>query len=171
MSTSPSSSAGAQARGCSPAPPPLVAVARGRRDGLVRLLRAHGDEGARVAVLDPERALEAAVLAERHAARARHLVVLPERRRFELCFPRRLGMRGVAGDLQLAVLVEPRGPSLLAKSGLRPDRPRPGEQAPPSFILSRERLGLQIGLRHPGLGAFLPFLTSALLPRRCARAR
>jgi hypothetical protein len=41
--------------------------------------------------------------------------------------PAGLGCGGVAGDLQLAVLVEPTRRSLLAKSGLRPDRPRPGE--------------------------------------------
>ena len=60
-----------------------------------------------------------------------------ECRRFELCFPRRLGMRGVAGDLRLAVPVEPTRPSLLARSGLRLDRPRPGEQAPPSCLRRR----------------------------------
>ena len=54
----------------SPAPPPLVSVARGRRDGLVGLLRADGDEGARVAILNPDDALEPAVLGQRDAARA-----------------------------------------------------------------------------------------------------
>ena len=58
-------------------PTPLVPVARRLLDRLIRLLRAHGDELAGVAVLDPEMAFEPAILAQRHAARARHLVVLP----------------------------------------------------------------------------------------------
>ena len=61
----------------SPAPSPLVSVARGRRNRLVRLLRPLGDERTRVAVLDSEEAFESAVHTERDAPGARHLVELP----------------------------------------------------------------------------------------------
>ena len=88
----------------SPAPPPLVPVARGRWNRLIRLLRPLGDELARVTILDFDEAFESAVLAELDPPGARHLIELPRP------FPheRHAGLGGLAVDVgQEAVHSQP----------------------------------------------------------------
>lgn len=127
----------------SPAPAPLVAVAWRLDDRRARLLTAHGDEGAGVAILDPNFALEAAILAESYVSGARHGIVLP------CSFPgeRDASLGGLAAHVrQQAVHAQPIRGAGQRQQG-RPERVeelgsplRCLSDPPPTVVLRRDRV-------------------------------
>ena len=60
-----------------PASSPFVPIARWILDWFVRLSRRHGDECARISVLDPDNSPEPAILSQRYPPGARHRIEFP----------------------------------------------------------------------------------------------